>query len=135
MFRLLSPDLVELIHDDVLNPNELAGRARDTSLEGALSRVDNRLSYGMIEDVFALAAFYAEAVAQGGFSADASFLIGGQVGDRSPKIYMVYPQGNFITSSDQTPFLQIGEFKYGKAILDRIIDRDTDLEFLTKMET
>ena len=65
MFRLLSPDLVELIHDDVLNPNELAGRARDTSLEGALSRVDNRLSYGMIEDVFALAAFYAEAVAQG----------------------------------------------------------------------
>ncbi len=65
MFRLLSPDLVELIHDDVLNPNELAGRARDTSLEGALSRVDNRLSYGMIEDVFALAALYAEAVAQG----------------------------------------------------------------------
>lgn len=71
---------------------------------------------------------HAEAVAQGGFSADASFLIGGQVGDRSPKIYMVYPQGNFITSSDQTPFLQIGEFKYGKAILDRIIARDTDLE-------
>jgi len=65
VFRLLSPDLVEMIHDDVLNPNELAGRARDTSLEGALSRVDNRLSYGMIEDVFALAAFYAEAVAQG----------------------------------------------------------------------
>ena len=65
MFRLLSPDLVELLYADVLNPNELAGRARDTSLEGALSRVDNRLSYGMIEDVFALAAFYAEAVAQG----------------------------------------------------------------------
>ena len=65
MFRLLSPDLVELIHDDILNPNELSGRARDTSLEDALSRVNNRLSYGMIEDVFALAAQYAEAVAQG----------------------------------------------------------------------
>lgn len=65
MFRLLSPDLVELIHDEVLNPNELAGRARDKSLEGALSRVDNRLAYGMIEDAFALAAFYAEAIAQG----------------------------------------------------------------------
>ncbi len=65
MFRLLSPDLAELIHDEVLNPNELAGRARHKSLEGALSRVNNRLSYGMIEDTFALAAFYAEAIAQG----------------------------------------------------------------------
>lgn len=65
MFRLLSPDLVELIHGDVLNPGELAGRARDKSLEGALSRIDNRLAYGMTEDIFALAAFYAEAIAQG----------------------------------------------------------------------
>ena len=65
MYRLLSPDLIELIHDEVLNPGELAGRARDKSLEGALSRVDNRLAYGMVEDAFALAAFYAEAIAQG----------------------------------------------------------------------
>jgi death-on-curing protein len=65
VFRLLSTDLVELIHGEVLNPGELAGRARDKSLEGALSRVDNRLAYGMIEDAFALAAFYAEAIAQG----------------------------------------------------------------------
>lgn len=65
MFRLLSPDLVELIHDKVLNPGELSGCARDKSLEGALSRVDNRLAFGMIEDAFALAAFYAEAIAQG----------------------------------------------------------------------
>ena len=63
MFKLLSPDLVELIHDEVLNPNELAGRARDKSLEGALSRVDNRLAYGMIADTFALAAYYAEVIA------------------------------------------------------------------------
>lgn len=65
MFRLLSADLVDLIHDEVVNPGELAGRARDRSLEGALSRVDNRLAYGMISDAFALAAFYAEAIAQG----------------------------------------------------------------------
>ena len=65
MFRLLSADLVDLIHDEVVNPGELAGRARDKSLEGALSRVDNRLAYGMISDAFALAAFYAEAIAQG----------------------------------------------------------------------
>ena len=71
---------------------------------------------------------HGEAVAQAGFSAEATFIIGGQVGDRSPKLYLVYPQGNFITTSRQTPFLQIGESKYGKAILDRIIDHDTDLE-------
>jgi len=65
VYRLLSAELIELIHDEVLNPGELAGRARDKSLEGALSRVDNRLAYGMVEDTFALAAFYAEAIAQG----------------------------------------------------------------------
>lgn len=65
MFILLSPGLVELIHDEVLNPGELVGRARDKSLEGALSRVDNRLAYGLIDDTFALAACYAEAIAQG----------------------------------------------------------------------
>jgi death-on-curing protein len=61
----LSPELFELIHKDVLNPGELVGRARDKSLEGALSRVDNRLVYGLIDDAFALAACYAEAIAQG----------------------------------------------------------------------
>lgn len=49
-FILLTPDLVEVIHDAVLNPGELPGRARDTSLERALGRVDNRLAYGLIAD-------------------------------------------------------------------------------------
>jgi len=64
-FRLLGPTEVEAIHDLVLNPGELAGRARDKSLEGALSRVDNRLIYGMIGDTFDLAAAYAAAIAAG----------------------------------------------------------------------
>lgn len=63
--KLLSAELVEAIHDEVLNPGELAGRARDKSLEGALARVDNRLAYGMIGDVFDLAAAYAMAIARG----------------------------------------------------------------------
>lgn len=64
-FILLSAELVERIHDHVLNPGEIPGRARDKSLEGALGRVDNRLTYGMIEDAFDLAAAYAIAIAQG----------------------------------------------------------------------
>lgn len=61
----LSVEIVEAIHDEVLNPGELPGRARDKSLEGALGRVDNRLAYGLVGDVFDLAAAYAVAVSQG----------------------------------------------------------------------
>lgn len=64
-YLLPSAELVEEIHDIVLNPGELPGRARDKSLEGALARVENRLAYGMVEDVYALAAAYAMAIAQG----------------------------------------------------------------------
>ena len=64
-FVLLTEELVDRIHDSVLNPGELSGRALDKSLDSALARVDNRLIYGMIEDVFDLAAAYAEAVARG----------------------------------------------------------------------
>mgnify|MGYP001333698120 CR=1 FL=1 len=61
----LTVELVVVIHDEVLNPGELPGRARDKSLEGALARVDNRLAYGLVGDVFDLAAAYCIAVAQG----------------------------------------------------------------------
>ncbi len=71
-YRLLTPDLVRAIHDEVLNPGELAGEARDKSLEGALGRVDNRLAYGMIGEIFDLAAAYAVAVATGHVFNDAN---------------------------------------------------------------
>lgn len=64
-FVVLTAELVEAIHDLVLNPGELPGRARDKSLEGALARVDNRLAYGLINDAFDLAAAYAIAISQG----------------------------------------------------------------------
>ena len=64
-FVLLTAELVEALHDAALNPGELPGRALDKSLEGALSRVDNRLVYGMVEDAFDLAAAYAVAIATG----------------------------------------------------------------------
>lgn len=64
-FRLLTPEWVETIHDAILNPGELPERARDKSLEAALARVDNRLAYGMIADVYDLAAAYVMAIARG----------------------------------------------------------------------
>ena len=64
MFTLTTA-LVIRVHDEVLNPDELPGLARDKSLEGALARVDNRLVYGLIHDIYDLAAAYAVAIAQG----------------------------------------------------------------------
>lgn len=68
----MSTALVEAIHDNVLNPGELQGMAGDKSLDGALARVDNRLVYGMVEDIYDLAAAYAVAVATGHVFNDAN---------------------------------------------------------------
>ena len=59
---------------------------------------------------------------------DATFIFGGQIAGQVPEMFMVYPQGNFIHESRDHPFLQIGENKYGKPILDRVIKRDVFLE-------
>ncbi|MCF6233149.1 MAG: type II toxin-antitoxin system death-on-curing family toxin [Rhodobacteraceae bacterium] len=64
-FTLLNEGIVDKIHDAALNPGELTGRAHDKSLAGARTRVDNRLIYGMIDDVYNLAAVYATAIATG----------------------------------------------------------------------
>lgn len=64
----------------------------------------------------------------GGKTFEASFIVGGQIKDQKHEAYLVYPQGNHITTSKDTPFLQIGESKYGKPILDRIITPEVSLE-------
>lgn len=60
-----------------------------------------------------------------GLNAEATFIIGGQIGMDPPEIFMVYSQGNHITCPEMTPFLQIGETKYGKPLLDRVIVEET----------
>jgi putative proteasome-type protease len=64
---------------------------------------------------------------QSGFSPEATLLLAGQIHGSPPQAYLIYPQGNHITSSPQTPYLQIGESKYGKPVLDRFISMDTSL--------
>lgn len=61
-------------------------------------------------------------------SFEASFLLGGQIGQEAPSVNLIYPQGNHITTSGHTPYLQIGESKYGKPILDRILKPETGLD-------
>lgn len=61
-----------------------------------------------------------------------NLLLGGQVSGGDPELFMIYSQGNFIQATEETPFLQIGETKYGKPILDRILDYDTTVDNAAK---
>jgi putative proteasome-type protease len=62
------------------------------------------------------------------FSPEASFVLGGQIAGRLHQLYLIYPEGNYISATVQTPYLQIGELKYGKPILDRIVREHVSLE-------
>lgn len=56
-----------------------------------------------------------------------SFLLGGEIRGEAPRLFNIYPQGNFIETTIDTPFFQIGESKYGKPIIDRVVRFDTPL--------
>jgi putative proteasome-type protease len=58
---------------------------------------------------------------------DVSFLFGGQIKGGRLRLFMIYAAGNFIECTTDTPYLQIGEHKYGKPVLDRAVKFDTDL--------
>lgn len=62
------------------------------------------------------------------FNPSASFILAGQIGIEPQGAYMIYAEGNSITSSATTPFLQIGESKYGKPILDRFLKLGTSID-------
>ncbi len=75
--------------------------------------------------------------AEAGQRADAAFnatiVLGGQVGDGEPRLFLIYPEGNFIEASFDTPFFQIGETKYGRPILVRAYDPDMSFEDAVKL--
>jgi putative proteasome-type protease len=75
-----------------------------------------------------LQARHAEATKKRDVDFSASFILGGQIADGPHEILMVYPEGNVIAVSPANPYLQIGETKYGKPILDRVITHETSLE-------
>lgn len=64
---------------------------------------------------------------------DVSMILGGQVAGRRMRMFQIYSAGNFIEATEDTPFLQIGENKYGKPILDRAFNFDTKLSSATKL--
>jgi len=75
--------------------------------------------------------------ADAGQRADSTFnatvLVGGQIKGSPPRMFLIYPEGNFIEASDDTPFFQIGETKYGRPILVRAYDPDMSWETAVKL--
>ncbi len=63
---------------------------------------------------------------------NASFILGGQIAGDAPRLFRIYAEGNFIEASVETPYLQTGETKYGKPIIDRVITRSTPLNDAAK---
>lgn len=63
----------------------------------------------------------------------ATMIVGGQLEDGETRMFLIYPEGNFIEASDDTPFFQIGETKYGRPILVRAYHPDMSMEEATKL--
>jgi putative proteasome-type protease len=71
-------------------------------------------------------------VREHGVDIDCSFIVGGQIGQHRPRLFRIYPEGNFIEATQDTSFFQIGETKYGKPIIDRVVRFDTPLREIAK---
>jgi putative proteasome-type protease len=60
-----------------------------------------------------------DALEKDGYNFNVHFIVGGQIKGEEPQLYMIYPQGNPLVATHETPFLQIGEYKYGRPIIER----------------
>ncbi len=69
----------------------------------------------------------AKALEDQGHEFNGTFILGGQIKGEEPRLFYIYSAGNFIESSSDTPYFQIGETKYGKPIIDRVMSRSSSL--------
>lgn len=80
----------------------------------------------------AVSAAIGERMGRTNHSASALMLVGGQRRGGQMRLFLVYPEGNFIEATEDTPYLQIGEHKYGKPVVDRVVKYDTSLKQAAK---
>jgi putative proteasome-type protease len=67
-----------------------------------------------------------------GVEFNVSMIFGGQIGNEGMRLFQVYSAGNFIEATSETPYFQVGESKYGKPVLDRVLTPDTPLDEAAK---
>jgi putative proteasome-type protease len=100
-------------------------------LQRDLAAGDGRETFNTVNYMFEAASYvgrvsravqaqHAAALADGRISGEATLILGGQIQGEPHELLLVYPQGNFVEASEDTPYLQVGESKYGKPMLDRL---------------
>jgi len=121
--------LVLSLLDEGLEPLEEGGEKRTLATVTSMFRAAQLVGEAVHEardDV-------SKALEAENISAGISLLLGGRVGNGPLKLYLIYSAGNFIECQRDAPFLQIGETKYGKPILDRALQWDTPIDEAVKV--
>ncbi|WP_150046185.1 MULTISPECIES: proteasome-type protease [Methylomonas] len=127
----------------ILSSGNLSITQNATNLLEQHGRHPERRNIWNVESMFDVAQLLGEALrevrqhdgaflAQSNVDSSANFIVGGQVKDEDMRLFMVYAEGNFIEAGQETPYFQIGETKYGKPIIDRVITPDIPLSEAVK---
>ncbi len=117
-------EVLDRIHRDLSDERGESLATVDHLFEAALYL--GRLSRQVAED-------HREALTAVGADGTATFILGGQVGPEPPDVLLVYPEGNYIRASDERPFLQIGESKYGKFMLELAVESQVAIDTATSI--
>src|SRR4029453_2627043 len=119
------------IPQNAINTHEQRARAgEELNLWSATSMFDiARLLGDTLREVKTRDGLYLQ---QNNIDSSANFLVGGQLKAEPPRLFDVYTEGNFIEATPETCYFQIGERKYGKPVLDRVVTRATSLVEATK---
>lgn len=120
----VTQEILSLVEEEIASN----GPNQDGGLETILSapnmfRVATRLGELMTD----VQARRGPQLAGAGVASGASMILAGQIGAAPTRMFLIYSAGNFIEAQRDTPFLQIGEFKYGKPILDRMLTQQTPM--------
>lgn len=110
---------VHALHEQITHSDTRASLYNVHSLFDAAGLVGEALRHVHRRD--------APALREHGIEFNAAFILGGQIAGEPPRLFQVYAAGNFIEATLDTPYFQIGESKYGKPILDRVITRSSSL--------
>ena len=128
--KMLTYDVGDRTIIVVTSGNLATSQAVFKSLENDIKEKDSSLSLNTCKDFEQIASYIGKLNVKhsspDGVNTDSlvlgsTFIIGGQIKGQQLELYMVYPQGNYIRPADSKPYLVIGEVKYGKPILDRVI--------------
>lgn len=117
----VSQAVLSLLADGVETP--ASGKAETLYSVPSMFRAAQLVSQA-VRQVFTI---HGEAMQAQGITYDIGMMLGGQIKGRSMRLYQIYSAGNFIEATEDTPFLQLGEHKYGKPILDRAVTYDVHL--------